>query len=184
MPLRALRHYSGRGTADDWALDIYTDALLEHVYTILDSGLLRTYERRSGEGHFPHGRIDFTPTVQRFAARGVDNKVAYSWFERTTDTAPNRCLKAAMEVIHDHLAKARSKPRKGDRSKLARLAGQFHAFDEVGNDPEYRFLDDPQVLGSRRCLTRGRTIVPRSISPPSYFKALASRSNSVAPTSS
>ena len=39
LPLRALRHYSGRGTADDWALDIYTDALLEHLYTILDSGL-------------------------------------------------------------------------------------------------------------------------------------------------
>ena len=147
LPLRALRHYSGRGTADDWALDIYTDALLEHLDTILDSGLLRTYERRSGEGHFPHGRIDFTPTVQRFTARGVDNKVAYSWFERTIDTAPNRCLKAAMEVIHDHLAEARSKPRKGDRSKLARLAGHFHAFDEVGSDPEYRFLDDPQVLG-------------------------------------
>ena len=41
--------------------------------------------RGSGEGHFPHGRIDVTSTVQRFAARGVDNKVAYSWFERTIE---------------------------------------------------------------------------------------------------
>ena len=91
-----------------------------------------------------------------------------------------------MEVIHDHLAKARSKPRKGDRAKLARLAGQFHAFEEVGNDPEYRFLDDPQVLGlERRCLTRERTIVPCSISSTlDTCKALASPSSSVAPMSS
>lgn len=147
LPLKAFREYSGRGTADDWAMDIYTDALLEHVDTILDAGLLRAYERRVGEGHFPHGRIDFTRTVQRFAARGVDNKAAYSWFERTVDTPANRCVKAAMEALHEHLSKTRSKPRKGDRVKLARLAGQFHAFEEVADDPDYRFIHDPEVLG-------------------------------------
>ncbi|RZS44986.1 5-methylcytosine-specific restriction enzyme subunit McrC [Herbihabitans rhizosphaerae] len=147
LPLSTFREYSGRGTADDWAMDIYTDALLDHVDTILDAGLLRTYTNRQGEGHFPHGRIDFTRTMQRFAARGVDNKAAYSWFERTVDTPANRCVKAAMEVVHEHLSKARSKPRKGDRAKLARLAGQFHAFVEVSDDPDYRFLDDPEVLG-------------------------------------
>lgn len=148
LPLKALlRDYSGRGTADDWAMDIYTDALLDHLDTILDAGLLRAYERREGEGHFPHGRIDFSRTLQRFAARGVDNKAAYSWFERTVDTPANRCIKAAMEAIHDHLSKTRSTPRKGDRAKLARLAGQFHAFEEVADDPDYRFLDDSEVLG-------------------------------------
>ncbi|BCB80419.1 hypothetical protein GCM10022251_04220 [Phytohabitans flavus] len=141
------REYSGRGTADDWAMDIYTDALLDYVDELLDAGLLRAYERREGEGHFPHGRIDVTRTMQRFAARGVPNKAAYSWFERTVDTPANRCVKAAMDVIHGHLSKTRSKPRKGDRAKLARLAGHFHAFEEVAEDPDYRFLDDPQVLG-------------------------------------
>jgi 5-methylcytosine-specific restriction enzyme subunit McrC len=148
LPLATMtREYSGRGTADDWAMDIYTDALLDYVDELLDEGLLRAYERRESEGHFPHGRIDLTRTVQRFAARGVDNKVAYTWFERTVDAPPNQCVKAAMEVIHGHLTKGRSKPRKGDRVKLARLAGQFHAFDEVSDDADYRFLDDPQVLG-------------------------------------
>ena len=141
------REYSGRGTADDWAMDIYTDALLDYVDELIDAGLLRTYERREGEGHLPHGRIDATRTLQRFAARGVPNKAVYSWFERTVDTPANRCLKAAMEVVHEHLSQARSKPRKGDRAKLARLAGQFHAFEEVTEDPDYRFLDDPQVFG-------------------------------------
>ena len=148
LPLRALlRDYSGRGTADDWAMDIYTDALLDHLDVILDAGLLRAYARREDEGHFPHGRIDFTRTVQRFAARGVDNKASYSWFERTIDTPANRCLKAAMEAVHEHLSNARSNPRKGDRVRLARLAGQFHAFEEVSDDSDFRFLDDPEVLG-------------------------------------
>jgi 5-methylcytosine-specific restriction enzyme subunit McrC len=147
LPLKAFREYSGRGTADDWAKDIYTDALLDHLDTILDAGLMRAYERREGEGHFPHGRIDFTRTLQRFAARGIDNKAAYSWYERTVDTQANRCLRAAMEAIHEHLSKMRSNPRKGDRAKLTRLAGRFHAFEEVADDLDYRFLDDPEVWG-------------------------------------
>jgi 5-methylcytosine-specific restriction enzyme subunit McrC len=147
LPLSAFRKYSGRGTADDWAMDIYTDALLDYVDELLDAGLLRTYDRREGEGHFPHGHIDFTPTVQRFMARGVNNKVAYSWFERTVDTPANRCVKAAMNAIYGHLAKTMSRPRKGDRAKLSRLAGQFHAFEEVREDTDYDFLDDPAVLG-------------------------------------
>ena len=52
-----------------------------------------------------------------------------------------------MEAVHEHLSQTQSKPRKGDRAKLARLAGQFHAFEEVAEDSDYRFLDDPEVLG-------------------------------------
>lgn len=147
MALSAIRDYAGHGRADDWAMDRYADALLDYVDAVLDAGLLRTYERREGEGHFPHGRVDFTPTIQRFAARGIPNKAAFSWFERTVDTPPNRCIKAAMEIVFDHLMKAKKKPRKGDQVRLRRLAGQFVAFEEVGEDQDYRFLDDPQVLG-------------------------------------
>lgn len=147
LPLSTFREYSGRGTADDWVMDIYANALLDYIDELLDAGLLRAYQRREGEGHFPHGRIDVTRTVKRFAARGIANKAAFSWFERTVDTPANRCVKAAMEVIRNHSSKTRSQPRKGDRAKLARLAGQFHAFEEVDEDPDYQFLDDPQVLG-------------------------------------
>lgn len=147
MALSAIRDYAGRGPAGDWAMDRYTVALLDYVDALLDAGLLRAYERREDEGHFPHGRIDFTPTVQRFAARGIPNKAAFSWFDRTVDTPANRCIKAAMEVVFDHLMKWKKKPRKGDQVRLRRLAGQFAALDEVGFDPDHRFLDDPQVLG-------------------------------------
>lgn len=147
LPLSAFRDYSGRGTAEDWAMDLYADALLDYVDGLLDAGLYRTYERREDAGHFPHGRIDSGRTIQRFAARAVPNKAAYSWFERTVDTPANRCIKAAMEIIHAHLSKAKAQPRRGDRTKLARLAGQLHAFEEVTDDAVDGFLDDPQVLG-------------------------------------
>jgi 5-methylcytosine-specific restriction enzyme subunit McrC len=147
LALSAFRDYSGRGTADDWAMDIYTNALLDYVDELLDLGFLRAYERREDEGHVPHGRLDFNRTLQRFAARGIPNKAAYSWHERTIDTPANRCVKAALEVVHAHLSKTRAKPRKGDRAKLARLAGHLRAFEEVSEDLDYRFLDDPQVLG-------------------------------------
>ena len=147
LPLSAFREYSGRGTADDWAMDLYADALLDYIDGLLDAGLLRTYERCEDEGHFPHGRSNFTRTVQRFAGRGIPNKAAFSWFERTIDTPANRCVKAAMEAIHAHLSKAKARPRKGDRAKIVRLAGQLLAFAEVGDDVDHRFLEDPQVIG-------------------------------------
>lgn len=147
LPLRAFREYAGRGTADDWAMDIYTDALLDHVDTILDLGMMRVYQRLEGEGHYPHGRIDVARTVQRFAARGVPNKAAYSWYERTVDVPTNRCVKAAMELVLGHLLKERDQPRKGDRAKVKRLAGQLAAFDEVTHDTDLQFLEDPEVRG-------------------------------------
>ncbi len=147
IALSALREYSRRGTADDWIMDRYAAALLTYVDVVLDQGLLRTYQRFEDEGRFPHGRLELTATMQRFAARGVPNKAAFSWHERSVDTPANRCIKAAMEVVHGHLMKVRAQPRRGDRSNLGRLAGQFRAFDEVADDPDYRFLDDPQVLG-------------------------------------
>lgn len=147
LPLRAFREYAGRGTAEDWAMDIYADALLDHIDTILDSGLMRVYQRLEGEGHYPHGRIDVTRTVQRFAARGIPNRASYSWHERTVDVPTNRCLKAAMELVLAHLLKERDQPRKGDRAKVKRLAGQLAAFDDVSQDADLRFLDDPEVRG-------------------------------------
>jgi 5-methylcytosine-specific restriction enzyme subunit McrC len=147
LPLSAFREYSGRGTADDWTMDLYADAILDEVDRLLDSGLLRAYQRHEDEGHFPHGRIDFNRTIQRFAAKGVPNKAAFSWFERSVDTPVNRCIKAAMESIHEHLSKAREKPRKGDRRRFARLAGHLLAFEEVSDDRDHRFLDDDQVQG-------------------------------------
>ena len=147
MALSAIRDYAGRGTADSWVKDRYTEAMLDYVDTVLDQGMLRAYVRRQAEGHLPRGRIEFSPTIQRFSARGTPNKLASSWYERSVDTPENRCVKAAMEVVYAHLIKYRDRPRKGDRANIARLSGQFRAFEDVREDLDYRFLDDGQVLG-------------------------------------
>lgn len=143
--LTALREYSGKGTADDWAMDLYSKALIDYVDGLLLEGVFRTYVRREGEGHFPHGRMEMSRTLQRFAARGVPNKAAYSWHERTIDNPMNRCVKAAMEAVYSYLA---NRPVSKSDTRLARLAGQLPAFDEVSDDPDMRYLDDPEVIGS------------------------------------
>lgn len=149
MALSAFRDYSGRGSADDWAMKVYTDALIEYVDELLDAGLIREYRDRTAEGSYPHGRINMTQTVQRYAARGIPNRASFSWFERTVDTAENRCIKTALEIVHAHLEQHRDRPRKGDRTRLARLAGLLLAFDEVSDDEQHRFLTDPYVAGLR-----------------------------------
>lgn len=147
LALSAFREYAGRGSADDWAMDLYTGALLDHLETLSEFGLLRAYRRHEGEGHYPHGQINFGRTLQRFAASGVLNKAQYSWHERSVDIPANRCIKAAMEVSLQHLMKTREKPRRGDRARIARLAGHFRSFDEVTEDPTHSFLQDLQVQG-------------------------------------
>jgi 5-methylcytosine-specific restriction enzyme subunit McrC len=148
MALTALREYSGKGSADDWVMDFYAGALLDYVDGLLDAGLLRTYVRREGEGHVPHGRVEMTGTVQRFAARGIPNKTAYSWHERTTDNPINRCIRAAMERVYEYIVGLPGKRTAANRKRLSLLSGQLLAFEEVSLDPDMRFLDDPEVVGS------------------------------------
>lgn len=149
LALAALRGYSGRGTADEWTRQLYTDALLGYVDDLLDRGMMRRYERRTADGHFPRGRVEVSTTLQRFAARGVPNKAAFSWFERTVDISPNRCLKAALEQTRLGLTAPKRQQRKGDRSRLARLAGQLAALDQVSDDPDLTCLADDEVVGLR-----------------------------------
>lgn len=148
MALTALREYSGKGSADDWAMDLYAGALLDFVDGLLDEGLLRTYVRREDEGHVPHGRIEMNRTVQRFAARGIPNKAVYSWHERTADNPINRCVRAAMEHVYEYIVGLPGKRTAENRRRLSRLSGQLLAFDEVSVDPDMRFLDDPEVIGA------------------------------------
>lgn len=143
--LKAFRDYAGHGTASDWVMDLYAETLLDYVDDILNRGLYRNYIRRDGEGSFPHGRIDFTRTVQRYAAHRVTYKASYQWFERTADTPPNRCIKAALRLIHRHLT--RGKQDRGYRALLTRVAVQLAAFDDVTDDPTLRFTEDLQVAG-------------------------------------
>lgn len=145
VALRAFREYRGHGSADDWVMDLYAEALIDYVDQILNLGLFRQYLRKEGEGGFPRGRIDFQKTAARFAARGVPNKAVFAWHERTIDIPANRCIKAALLKVHTHLT--RGVVAKGYGTMLARIAGQLNALEDVSTDESQRFMTDTLVAG-------------------------------------
>lgn len=149
LALQALRAYSGHGTAQDWMLDRFAEALIDQVEHVLDQGLHRQYVRRIGTGGYPRGKFDFHQTVARFASRGVNNQAVYEWHERTVDIPPNQCLKAALLALHAHLTRdvRRERMEAGYGSILARLSRQLAAFADVSEIPEHLFINDPEVRG-------------------------------------
>lgn len=144
--LPALREYKPTDQWSDWLLDVLADALLAAFDTITLNGLLRTYHRRTETGSYPHGRIDTTATVLRYASRGINHRAQYSWFERTIDNAPNRCLKSAMAFLHGRYVHAER--HSGVRERVARLGEAMRVLEDVTLEPRPFSLDDPQVRGT------------------------------------
>lgn len=105
-PLAVLRDYHATDRQEDWLLDVMTEGLLSTIDAISLKGLLRTYVRRAEVGSYPHGRINTTASMLRFAAHGINHKAEYSWFERTADNPPNRCLKSAVVSLHSRYVNA------------------------------------------------------------------------------
>jgi len=146
LPIEALRSYAPSRDVSDWLLDLYADELIRLAATVTHMGLYRTYTRETDTGSRPRGRIEMRATINRFAARGVHNKAQFSWFERSTDNPPNRCLKAALLL----LLRRYSGPRHGlagSRSRVRQLATILYSFSDVGEDPLRQFLSDPTVSG-------------------------------------
>lgn len=148
LPLQALRGYSTTKSTSDWLLDTYADQLIRDVEMLLSGGMLRTYRREFASGSRPHGHLEISQTIRAFASRGVKNKAHYSWFERTVDNAPNRCLKGAMLVLHRvYTGRGRGKP--GSAKRVRDLARVLRSFEDVSVDTGHRFLGDPMVAGLR-----------------------------------
>ncbi|MER5631551.1 McrC family protein [Streptomyces nitrosporeus] len=144
--LPALRDYQLTDQWSDWLLDVMADGLLAAMDTVSLNGLLRTYHCRAGSGSYPHGRINTTATMLRYAARGINHKAEFSWFERTADNAPNRCLKSAISFL---LSRYSRMPRqKGVRQRIARLAESMRVLQDVKLEARPFNLNDPQVRGA------------------------------------
>jgi 5-methylcytosine-specific restriction enzyme subunit McrC len=144
--LPALREYLPTGEWSDWLLDVMADALLTAFDRITLNGLLRTYRRRTEEGSYPHGRINVTATIVRHAARGIDHRAQYSWFERTIDNPPNQCLKSAIALLHQRYL--RVERHSGVRERIARLGEAMRVLRDVTLTARPQSLDDPQVRGT------------------------------------
>ncbi|WP_055497473.1 McrC family protein [Streptomyces albus] len=144
--LPALRDYQLTDRWSDWLLDVMADALLAALDTVSLNGLLRTYHRRSEAGSYPHGRINTTASTLRYASRGINHKAEFSWFERTADNAPNRCLKSAVALLHARYSRV---PRqKGVRQRIARLSDSMRVLQDVRLETRPSSLDDPHVRGA------------------------------------
>lgn len=93
--LSSFRSYATGGEWDDSLLDLYADGLVEHVQRIAQAGFLREYHRSEARSSFPRGRIAVHRTIQDLSAGGIEHAAHVSWFERSRDNGPNRCLKYA-----------------------------------------------------------------------------------------
>lgn len=145
--LPALREYTSTDQWTEWLLDVMADALLAAFDTIALNGLLRTYRRRTENGSYPHGRINTTASMLQYASRGINHRVEYSWFERTIDNAPNRCLKSAVALLHGRYVHAERHG--GVRERVARLGEAMRVLEHVTLEELRPFsLDDPQVRGT------------------------------------
>ncbi|MEV8238330.1 hypothetical protein AB0P23_24050 [Rhodococcus sp. NPDC077669] len=144
--LSALREYTSTDQFDDWMLDVMADALIAAFETITLNGLLRTYHRRTEVSSYPHGRIDTTATLLRLASRGINHLAQYSWFERTIDNPPNRCLKSAMTMLHRRYL--RHDRHRGSRARIAKLGEALRVLHTVTLEPQPFSLDDQQVRGT------------------------------------
>jgi len=143
--LAALREYKTTDEWSEWLLDVMADGLLAAMDTITLNGLLRNYHRRTEASSYPHGRIDTTVTMLRQAAHGIRHRAQYSWFERTIDNAPNRCLKSAVALLH---AKYVHGPRsRGVRERIARLGEVMRVLHDVPLESRPFSVEDPQVRG-------------------------------------
>ncbi|MEW2346900.1 hypothetical protein AB0904_04455 [Streptomyces sp. NPDC006684] len=143
--LPALRDYQLTDQASDWLLDVMADALLAALDMVSLNGLLRTYRHRTEAGSYPHGRINTTASMLRYASRGVNHKAEFSWFERTADNPPNRCLKSAVALLHARYS--RMPRQKGVRQRIARLAESMRVLQDVRLESRPFSLHDPQVRG-------------------------------------
>lgn len=149
IKITGLRAYDESDKVDDWLYDVYVAFLEPAIAGLLERGLLRTYDRRVDTGT-PRGRINFGRTMTRHAARGVDYKSDYSWFERTLDNAPNQLIKLALAVLRQHYGRRVKSARAGDVPRLRRLAGLSAAFEYISEAAPTAVLMAPEVLDPSR----------------------------------
>lgn len=128
-------------------VDIYAQALVRYVETIRFRGLHREYKREEHVTSFPRGRLLMGGTATRLASRGIHHQVVASWFDRTIDTGPNRCIKYAVWLL---ARLRRDLPRgKHDRALQTALGLAFRTFDGVVLDRSLHFLSTSLVSGQR-----------------------------------
>ena len=134
-------------------LDLLATRLLDAVKEVRAEGLHYWYVQRSQFGSSPTGRIRPFESAKLQASTGRRLAIASSAFERTFDTAPNRCLRLALRHLHDVYRGMRN--REGARGIASQLAIEEGYLAVAKLDHTQHFLADalvkaPQLLPSTK----------------------------------
>lgn len=135
--LRFKTRYDTDEESVDSLFDVFTDALLEGIDRIRQSGLLRNSRSVSGPTSFPRGRIMVGQSIS-YQARGQQHRVETSQFLPTTDTPINRCIKYALWLLSQRLQTLPD--RAGSIARKVRLISALAVFGGVALDRQRRFL--------------------------------------------
>ena len=116
----AIRTYGTTGAIYPSLITLYATALERAVTEIRSNGLLREYVWREEVSGSPRGRVLLGRTVAVATARGVPNRAAFGWHERTIDVAANRALLYAVHRLALHNRRAGIEGRAHDYRRVAR----------------------------------------------------------------
>jgi hypothetical protein len=127
------RHFSHSGELPASLLDVLADQLLAAFDRVWESGLLKSYERRRRIGSSPLGRIDPFQTAWRSSKAGLPTAVS-SAFHRTTDFAPNRILRFALEKL---LARYHGVNNPSQRRRILRIRQAVARLEDLGKPSRF-----------------------------------------------
>lgn len=149
LPLaRYLRGYSTDSFPLPSVVDLFADALVDAVDVIQSRGLHHEYANITQATSFPRGRILLGETIKRTYSRGARHHVCAAWFQRSADSAVNRCIKYAIWYLAQKYLLMQ--PRTGSRSRTFRLNQAYHLFRLAELDLSKSFLDNPLVSAPTR----------------------------------
>ncbi len=126
--------------------DFLATALVAELGPIEAYGRMREYRERTERTAAPRGRFLMGAPETQMAAIGASTQVRASWFERTADTAANRCLKLAVWLLANDYAHA-GRLSGEQRWLVRRLNALYQLFEDAELDPYLKFLSDPFVTG-------------------------------------
>lgn len=125
--------------------DVFAESLLDALDPIGTLGSLRDYRQRTERTSSPRGRVLLAARETQMAAIGASAHVRATWFERTADNAPNRCLKLVLRLLAVEYAR-----RGRDRRRiLRRINIAYRLFHGAALDTRMTFISDPVVAGLR-----------------------------------
>lgn len=144
--LKGLRGYKSAEDSSESLWNELTKSFLEQCDRIIAGGVKHVYRQFESNGNVCSGQIDPRRTMNLYAARNIDYKVAARYYARTIDTFENRVIGQALRIILR---------RSSNISAIRKAQRILHSFYNIPNmvQDDYRSLlgtDISESESSRR----------------------------------